>query len=71
MPHETLSLWEKVITAKYGELDGWMTEEANNPYHVTVWRSIRNWWTILHNHTTISVGDVVMVIKPSSGKIGG
>ncbi|WMV24696.1 hypothetical protein MTR67_018081 [Solanum verrucosum] len=30
--HETHSLWKRVITSKYGELDGWMTEEANNPY---------------------------------------
>jgi len=51
------SLWKKVITTRYGELDGWITEEANNPYGVTVWRSIRNWWTILRNHTTISVGN--------------
>ncbi|XP_047259928.1 uncharacterized protein LOC124892763, partial [Capsicum annuum] len=55
--HEQHSLWKKVIKLKYGELDGWVTKEANNPYRVTVWRSIRCWWPILLNHTTISVND--------------
>lgn len=42
---------------KYGVTDAWVTKEANNPYGVTVWRSIRKWWTILKNHTVIKVHD--------------
>ncbi|WMV36278.1 hypothetical protein MTR67_029663 [Solanum verrucosum] len=43
----------KVIKLKYGEMDSWVTKEATNSYGVTVWRSIRNWWPFLRNHTTI------------------
>uniref|UniRef100_M1BMF1 Reverse transcriptase zinc-binding domain-containing protein n=1 Tax=Solanum tuberosum TaxID=4113 RepID=M1BMF1_SOLTU len=53
--HEPYSLWSKVIKLKYGEMDSWVTKEATNPYGVTVWRSIRNWWPFLRNHTTITV----------------
>ncbi|KAG5612316.1 hypothetical protein H5410_023597 [Solanum commersonii] len=42
---------------KYGEMDGWVTKEANNPRGVTVWRSIRNWWPILLSHTIIAFND--------------
>lgn len=53
--HEPHSMWSKVIKLKYGEMDSWVTKEATNPYGVTVWRSIRNWWPFLRNHTTITV----------------
>ncbi|WMV59186.1 hypothetical protein MTR67_052571 [Solanum verrucosum] len=53
--HEPHSMWSKVIKLKYGEMDSWVTKEATNPYGVTVWRSIRNWWPSLRNHTTITV----------------
>lgn len=46
-----------MIKLKYGEMDSWVTKEANIPYGVTVWRSIRNWWHILLKHTTIIVND--------------
>ncbi|KAK4731566.1 hypothetical protein R3W88_024554 [Solanum pinnatisectum] len=36
-------------------MDSWVTKEATNPYGVTVWRSIRNWWPFVRNHTTITV----------------
>lgn len=54
--HESHSQ-RKCDQLKYGEMDGWVTKEANNPCGVTVWRSIRNWWPILLSHTIIAFND--------------
>ena len=40
------ALWREVIVNKYGLNGNWVSNSVNSSYGVSVWRTIRNLWTI-------------------------
>ena len=54
---EKRALWKEVITAKYGELNPWCTENVSEPYGVGVWRTIRNLWPQMEANLYLKVGN--------------
>ena len=54
---EERALWKEVITAKYGELNPWCTENVSEPYGVGVWRTIRNLWPQTEANLFLKVGN--------------
>ena len=54
---EPQSLWGKVIKAKYGEENNWVSKKVRTSYGVSVWKSIRELWPIMKNHSSIRVNN--------------
>lgn len=52
---EDQMLW-RAINEKYEE-DKWMTKEMSTPYGVSLWRSIRNLWTLLKSKCSIKIAE--------------
>lgn len=50
-----IALLDRVIKSKYKELDTWVTKEANTPYGISLWKSIRIFWQFLSNQLTVKV----------------
>jgi len=54
---ESQNLWSKVIKAKYGEENNWVSKKVSTSYGVGVWKSIWALWPTMKNHTFIRVNN--------------
>ncbi|XP_019267660.1 PREDICTED: uncharacterized protein LOC109244948 [Nicotiana attenuata] len=54
---EIETLWSKVIKAKYGEEDKWVSKVVNTAYGVSLWKSIRSLWPVMKSHSSIRVNN--------------
>ena len=59
---EREALWQKVVEAKYGSMDGgWMSKVPTGPYGVGLWKFIRASWETFCKLLKFEVGDGSMI----------
>ena len=59
---EEHALWREVIHHKYGQDSQWCTNEVTILYVVSIWKTIRSFWTKLAGNIKLKIGNGAKVL---------